>query len=83
MNDLRKSTSSKPLMLNFVKSQKMEIVKEEDIAMKYDPILQVTYFMGGGSSKGSKSQTETKQTLNGMTGRTKHYKEDHVYGSDD
>ena len=73
-----------PLMLNFVKSQKMKIVKEEDIALMYDPVSQITLFMGGGSSKASKSMTETKETVVEMIGmKVTKTKQDHSYGFDD
>ena len=78
-----RSTSSMPLMLNFVKPVEVEVVKAEEIAVVYDPVSQMTMFMGGGSSNQSKSQVSTKQTLCGMTGSRKEYKADHEYGYDD
>ena len=90
MEKLSKSTSSMPLMLNFVKSQKMKVVKEEDIALIYDPVSQITMFMGGGSSKKSRSMTETKETVtggtrgpNGFIPDPRFTKQDHSYGADD
>ena len=73
-----------PLMLNYVQSKEMEVVREEDISLMYDPISQITLFMGGGSSKGTKSMKETKRTQDGWSGPGQPiYKEDHTYGSDD
>ncbi len=85
MNEnLKKTTSSLPLMLNFVESKKMEIVTEEEISMMYDPVTQITLYMGGGSSKGSKSMTETKETVTSwIGGKPDKSKQDHSYGSDD
>ena len=85
MNEnFKKATSSLPLMLNFVQSKKMEIVTEEEISMMYDPVTQITLYMGGGSSKGSKSQTSTKETVTSwIGGKPDKTKQDHSYGSDD
>jgi hypothetical protein len=85
MNEnFKKATSSLPLMLNFVQSKKMEIVTEKEISMMYDPVTQITVYMGGGSSKSSKSQTSTKETVTSyIGGKPDKSKLDHSYGSDD
>ena len=84
MKKMFKSTSAKPLMLNFTSPKPMEVVKEEDCAISYDPINQITYFMGGGSSKKSKSQITKKQTVTSwIGGKPDKTKEDYEYGSDD
>ena len=87
MRQINKSTETFPLMLNFSKAKPMEIVNAEDIAMVYDPVKQVTLYMGGGggSKSASRSQTTTKRTFTGTDARTNkaHYIEDNVYGADD
>ena len=73
-----------PLMLNFVKPVEVEVVKAEEIAVVYDPVTQMTMFMGGGSSNQSRSQVSTKQTVTGhSTNSGFRYKEDMEYGYDD
>jgi hypothetical protein len=88
MKKMIKNTSAKPLMLNFTSPKPMTVVKETDCAILYDPIKQITYFMGGGgSSNGSRSEIKTNRTQNGWigsgSGRRATYQPDHEYGSDD
>ena len=84
MDKVLKSTSALPLMLKFTSPQPMKVVKKEDCEISYDPINQITYFMGGGSSKKSKSHTSTEKTVTlWRNGRPIESKQDHNYGSDD
>ena len=73
-----------PLMLNFTSPEDIEIVEAKEIAVIYDPVLQITYSMGGGSSKKTKSQKGKKQTIKEHSSKSGFkYKDDYDYGSDD
>ena len=59
MNNLR-TTTVKPLMVNFITPTAAD--HSEPIRVIYDAQNEITYFMGGGSKKASRSNDGYKET---------------------
>ena len=59
---MRTSTNYRPLIMNYIKPTAPEVLSHDEVTACYDPQNQVTYFLGGGNSRGTRSYDGYKET---------------------